>query len=351
MKISIGILAGQACGGLNGARVKTYNRNVIKKLTAELSPVGEILISAARKTDYQDLAEKTMEDSSPLEGIYNVVSRADTDWIFVCGADMPNVSAGLIRYMTGYISSDCDCVCLADENHVQPLCAIYSKALLPLIKEALGRRDFRLAALLTRARTKYIDLKYTVFDKSVVKNGYTRKPEPALRPSAVFCVCGFSDTGKTGLIVKLINEFIGEGYSVGAIKHDGHDCFSETKGTDSVMFADAGASAWAVFSEKRFSVSCREKAEPEEMLKLLRITGGVDVVIFEGLKSSDFPKIEITKKGLPPVTDPDMLICKVTDEKSPENEDVPVFCRDDAEGIFSCVKKYFGLREPENEET
>ena len=46
-----------------------------------------------------------------------------------------------------------------------------------------------------------------------------------------------------------------------------------------------------------------------------------------------------------------MLICKVTDEKSPENEDVPVFCRDDAEGIFSCVKKYFGLREPENEET
>lgn len=158
MKISIGILAGQACGGLNGARVKTYNRNVIKKLTAELSPVGEILISAARKTDYQDLAEKTMEDSSPLEGIYNVVSRADTDWIFVCGADMPNVSAGLIRYMTGYISSDCDCVCLADENHVQPLCAIYSKALLPLIKEALGRRDFRLAALLTRARTKYIDL-------------------------------------------------------------------------------------------------------------------------------------------------------------------------------------------------
>src|SRR5699024_2026041 len=121
---------------------------------------------------------------------------------------------------------------------------------------------------------------------------------------------------------------------VGAIKHDGHDCFSETKGADSVMFADAGASAWAVFSEKRFSVSCRKKAEPEEMLELLRITGGGDVVIFEGLKSSDFPKIEITKKSRPPVRDREIFICKATKEKPPENENVPWFGGDDEGGIF-----------------
>ena len=340
MKLSTGILAGRHSDGLNDARVRAGNRSVIKKLTAELSPLGEVVISAADRKDYEDLAERVFADSSPLEGIYNIVKAAGTEWVLICGADVPMVSRELAEYMAGYISADYDCVCLTDEKHVHPLCALYSKAMLPLIEEALQRGDFKLVALLRRARTKYVDLRYTIFDRRVVRNVNVRRVAQSEKPPVVFCVCGAKDVGKTGLIVRLINEFIAAGYSVGAIKHDGHDHFAEVPGTDSARFAEAGAGIWAVFSAERFAAGGRRPAGPEEMLELCR---GLDVVIFEGLKYSDYPKVEVTRRGSPPLADPETLICIAADEPSPINSEIPTFARDDAEGIFSCVKKYFGL--------
>ena len=116
MKLSTGILAGRHSDGLNDARVRAGNRSVIKKLTAELSPLGEVVISAADRKDYEDLAERVFADSSPLEGIYNIVKAAGTEWVLICGADVPMVSRELAEYMAGYISADYDCVCVAFRN-------------------------------------------------------------------------------------------------------------------------------------------------------------------------------------------------------------------------------------------
>ena len=87
------------------------------------------------------------------------------------------------------------------------------------------------------------------FDKRVVKNINTKEEYVRLVLPVVFCVSGVKDSGKTGLIVKLINEFITQDYTVAVIKHDGHEYEMDHEGTDTWCFTRAGAKCSAIFSD------------------------------------------------------------------------------------------------------
>ena len=342
MKISVGILAGSRAQGLNCAKVKAGNRMNISKLMEELDGMGDVLISAAKKEDYEELCGTVMEDSSLLKGLYNVISASGEDHIFVCGSDMPGISGKLVEYMSEFICSDYDCYCLTDESRIQPLCAIYSKTMLPLIEEAVRTGDHKLMNLLRKARVKYISLEYTCFGREILTNTVIRKPKKKTFPQAVFCVSGFKNSGKTFLITRLINEFIAEGYSVGVIKHDGHRYEMDRKGTDTYEFLRAGARQTAIFAAEQFSLNFRETASDARLLNFFSECG---VVVIEGLKNSPYPKIEMTGSGGESVCDPKTLICIAAERDPRQINQIPVFDRDDIRGIFSCVKKYFRLGE------
>lgn len=341
MRLSVGILAGNSAHGINNAEVKVTNRMTIRKLKEELEPLGDVLISAAVKKDYEDLCSCVLEDDSALEGIYNLVRFAKEPYVFVCGADMPNISKNLAKYMSGFICSDYDCYCIADDNFIQPLCTIYSKKMLPLIEEALRRGDYKLMNLIRRAKVKYISLKYTIFDKDVLRNNIISRRDEESFPQMVFCVSGFKDSGKTGLIIKLINEFINRGFKVGAIKHDGHSYSMDSEGTDTYRFLEAGALETAIFAQGQFSLDFRINADADEILNFF---GRCEVVIIEGMKDSPYPKIEMISGGRKPSCCSDTVICRATDRRFPFDDDVPVFHRDDIEGIFLCVANFFKRR-------
>ena len=121
--------------------------------------------------------------------------------MFICAADMPFITKELVAYMTEFISSDYDCYCMMDEDHIHPLCAIYSGNVLSVIKELIDKGQYRLMNILHAGRTKYIRLETSCFDKRVVKNINTKEEYVRLVLPVVFCVSGVKDSGKTGLIV------------------------------------------------------------------------------------------------------------------------------------------------------
>lgn len=341
MSLSVGILAGSRADGINEARVRASNRIIIGKLAGELGVIGDVLVSAAKKDDYEDLHCVVMEDQSPMEGLYNILSSAKGDYVFVCGADMPGISAKLVKYMSEFICSDYDCYCLADEKRIQPLCAIYSKAMLPLIEEALKSGDYKLMNLIRRARVKYISIEYTSFGREVLTNTMVRTREKKSLPKAVFCVSGPKNSGKTGLITRLINEFIEDGHSVGAIKHDGHHYEMDREGTDTHKFLESGATGSAIFAGGQYTLNLKEETTE---VRLLEFFSRCDVIVIEGLKNSPYPKIEMMKEaGDQSLCDPETLICIATEKNPPQASRIPVFDRDDTEGIFSLVKKYFDM--------
>ena len=350
--ISVGIVAGGKSSrmGEDKALIRIGNERFIDRISKELGGFSEVIVSAGQNRSYEDLGFVTVYDENvgigPVEGIRRILMNAKEEYVFVCAVDMPFIKKELVEFMAGYITPDCDCYVIADEDHIHPLCAIYKKSVLPVIEELIGEKEYRLREIFSRVATKYIGLDHTVFDKKIIRNINTKEDlSEAVRP-AIFCVSGYSDSGKTGLIERLINEFIGDGLSVGVIKHDGHDSFSDLPGSDTERYARAGAVGTAVFSDRRYSFTFSGKTDPDALIR--RMNGAdspPDVVIIEGLKDSSYPKVEIVRKQIfdQSVCPPDSIICIATDCISPQSVNFPVFNVNDTQGIFSCIKEFLGL--------
>ena len=356
MNISTGILAGGKSTrmGKNKALLTINEKRFIDKIADELGNFSKAIISAAEKGAYEDMGLRVVydehEDIGPLEGIYQLLKAAEEEYVFICAADMPFVTKELVSYMQEFVCSDYDCYVLMDEDHIHPLCGIYSKKMLDQVRACIESGNYRLMKLLNGVRTKYIKLQYTSFDKKVVKNINTRAEYKELALPVVFCVSGIKDSGKTGLIIKLINEFIDEGYVVSVIKHDGHDYVMDHEGTDTFHFRSAGAGLSAIFSPKQFSINCQRGIAIEKFVDLVKKSQKSDIIIIEGMKQSSYPKIEVVRRAVSDtsVCSSEHLICIATDTISQNAVQCPVYDIDDIEGIFLCVKKYFGLLKVEN---
>ncbi|QOY34127.1 molybdopterin-guanine dinucleotide biosynthesis protein B [Anaerobacillus isosaccharinicus] len=111
-------------------------------------------------------------------------------------------------------------------------------------------------------------------------------------------VAGFSNSGKTTLVEKLVHAATKNAFRVGTIKHHGHggELISLDEGKDSWKHRQAGAIVSAAVSRGMLQLNvARENSwEPEELLALYEYFP-IDVVIIEGFKASPFPKVVIIK--------------------------------------------------------
>ncbi len=346
--LSIGILSGGKSSrmGQDKALLQINSQQFLNKLVKEFKSFEDLLVSVDKAAKYDELPARQIvdqhQDIGPIEGIYQVISHADNEYVFVCAVDMPFVTRELAAYMAEFISSDYDCYCIRDEERVHPLCAIYSKSMLPVIEKLIAAGKYRLVDILNQVRTKYIQLEQSCFDVKTVKNINTRDEYRKLLLPVVFCVSGVKNSGKTWLIAKLINEFIKEHYQVAVIKHDGHDYQMDYENTDTFRFTQAGAFKSIIFSDTKYSMNAAGKKSAGELLDL---AADADIIILEGMKDSCYPKVEVIRKSVSEasVCQEDTLICVAADFVFHEVFSCPVMDIDDIHGIFTCIKKFFGL--------
>ena len=117
-----------------------------------------------------------------------------------------------------------------------------------------------------------------------------KKNKPVL-----IAISGVKNSGKTTLIEKLIPRLSDKGLKVATVKHDGHDFDADVEGTDTFKHRRAGAYGTAIFSKNKFMVIKEQKNTQEE--ELISYFSDCDVILLEGFKFSDYPKIEIVRKG------------------------------------------------------
>lgn len=168
-----------------------------------------------------------------------------------------------------------------------------------------------------------------------------------MRKQQIFAVSGVKNSGKTTLIVSLLRFFRRRNITVSVIKHDGHDFAPDVPDTDSYRIRGAGAEGVAVFSDQRMMIirECGEISEKE----LIRAFPDSDVIILEGFKYSEYPKVEIVRRenSDAPVCDPDYLLGLVTDyeaaELPEEYHQIALYGLEDAEILADDLLKRFGL--------
>ena len=159
----------------------------------------------------------------------------------------------------------------------------------------------------------------------------------------IVCIVGRSGSGKTTFLEKLIPEVRKRGLKVGTIKHHKHDFEMDTPGKDSWRHKRAGSAAALISSPQRIGMvmDADHDYRPEELAPFLC---GEDVILCEGYKRENRPKVEIFRSEIhekPFCVNDKNLIALVTDA----NVDlgVPRFVTSDTEGLALFLIKYFRL--------
>ena len=157
-------------------------------------------------------------------------------------------------------------------------------------------------------------------------------------------VVGSSGTGKTTILEKLIRELTGRGFRVGTIKHHPHDSIEiDRPGKDSWRHKAAGATVSAIATPTKIGV-VMDADHDYGVNELLPFLQNVDLVITEGYKRADTPKIEVFRRAVN-----DRLLCRNDDRliavvsDTPLEGGLPRFKPDDIAGLADLVVSHLKL--------
>lgn|ERR1700690_354831 len=122
----------------------------------------------------------------------------------------------------------------------------------------------------------------------------------AFRPCpAVFGIAGWSGSGKTSLLEKLIPVLVRDGLKVSTLKHAHHQAETDTPGKDSWRHREAGAYEVLLVTGSRWALMHELRDEPEPGLaEMLKRLSPCNLVLVEGFKREAIPKLEIHRQAL-----------------------------------------------------
>jgi len=122
----------------------------------------------------------------------------------------------------------------------------------------------------------------------------------------VISIVGKSSSGKTTLLEKIVRELTRRGYHIGTIKHDTHGFEIDYPGKDSYRHFHAGSQMTLISGPDQIAL-VKRLDKPLALNETLKTffkphkparSGGLDLIITEGFKRENKPKIEIVRKAV-----------------------------------------------------
>ena len=167
----------------------------------------------------------------------------------------------------------------------------------------------------------------------------------------LYGVTGWKNSGKTGLMERLVAEITGRGLSVSTVKHAHHATEIDHPGRDSHRHREAGAREVIVASPVRWALmhELRGAAEPPLDALLARLSP-CDLVLIEGYKRSPHPKVEAHRPetGRPLLARNTPSVRAVATTAAPDDPAlaglaVPILSLDDTAAIADFILREVGL--------
>ncbi len=174
-----------------------------------------------------------------------------------------------------------------------------------------------------------------------------------MKPPLISLV-GLSGSGKTTIVVKLVEHFASAGFRVGTIKHSCHPHPLDAKGKDSWRHKEAGAERTLFVGPERMQLFADVKSELSPIELAGDLLKDMELVIVEGFLQSNTPKIEVVRseRSLEPVSTPDngllAIVSDITADKLPKYPGHTIPCIDinDIAAIAEFIKTHLGLTDP-----
>lgn len=117
----------------------------------------------------------------------------------------------------------------------------------------------------------------------------------------IFSVVGHKNTGKTTLLVAMAREYRRQGKRVMTIKHASHPADADRKGTDTWRHFHEGDAERVLIASPDLRVIFERRQDFEGPEALARqYFAGADIVLVEGFKQSDIPRVEVYRTDCAP---------------------------------------------------
>ncbi len=166
----------------------------------------------------------------------------------------------------------------------------------------------------------------------------------------IFGLAGWSGSGKTSLVVRLIPALVRRGLRVSTMKHAHHDFDVDQPGKDSHRHREAGASEVLVTSARRWALMHELRGEREAAIEeLVRHMTPVDLLLVEGFKAHAHDKLEVFRRtvGKPLLCVGDAKIVAVASDGPVGEARVPVLDLNAADAIADFIVAHCGFAAPQ----
>lgn len=153
-------------------------------------------------------------------------------------------------------------------------------------------------------------------------------------------VANSSKVGKTTVLCDIIRELKSRGYRVCTIKHDVHGFEIDHPGKDTWKHSQAGSDTVVISSPQKMAMI--EKVEKEYSLdEIISKIHNVDIIITEGYKQENKPKLEIFRKETSKEiwSEKEDLFAIITN--TPLNKDVPQYAFSEIKEAVDLIERLF----------
>lgn len=160
----------------------------------------------------------------------------------------------------------------------------------------------------------------------------------------LYGVVGWKNSGKTGLMERLVAEFVSRGLTVSTVKHAHAGFEADQPGRDSYRHRAAGASEVLLTGGGRWALFHEGDDEPS-LDSLLQRLSPTDLVLVEGFKTGHHPKVEAhrAETGQPLIATDDLTVRAIASNNAATIPGRAVFALDDTAAIADFIAAELAL--------
>jgi len=121
-----------------------------------------------RYAAFGEVIGDTYAGCGPLAGIHAALSATNTDLNLVLSVDMPLMTASFLSWLLQKAKATEELIVVPDAlGGLQPLCAVYRRAVRDAAERALKSRDYKIGKLFLRVPTRYLS------EQEITANGFS----------------------------------------------------------------------------------------------------------------------------------------------------------------------------------
>ncbi len=98
-------------------------------------------------------------DAGPLGGLATALHHVTTSHLLLLACDMPNLTPPLLQYLVDQPRASHGVIIPEDEKGLQPLCAVYSRSILPLAEDAIEKGQLSMQTFVGRIDARVVNRK------------------------------------------------------------------------------------------------------------------------------------------------------------------------------------------------